>query len=102
MSFAYPAALALLAAPVLLIAWVWRRESGRIVLPLDHAGHSRGRGGAGHRRVGAGPDPGRGHRALGRTAEVEGPANKACAYEYRILCRRLEQHDVAAGRRDSL
>jgi Ca-activated chloride channel homolog len=44
MSFAYPAVLAFLAAPVLLIAWVWRRESGQIVLPLDHGGHSRGRG----------------------------------------------------------
>lgn len=44
MSFAYPAVLVLLAAPVLLIAWVWRRDSGRIVLPLDHGGHSRGRG----------------------------------------------------------
>jgi Ca-activated chloride channel homolog len=43
MSFAYPSVLALLAAPVLLIAWVWRRESGRVALPLDHGGQSRGR-----------------------------------------------------------
>ncbi len=26
MSFAYPSVLAFLAAPVLLIAWVWRRD----------------------------------------------------------------------------
>ena len=44
MSFAYPSVLAFLAAPVLLIAWVCRRESGRIALPFDHGGQSRGRG----------------------------------------------------------
>ncbi len=44
MSFAYPAVLALLAVPVVLIAWVWRRTSGRVALPLDHGGQSSGRG----------------------------------------------------------
>jgi Ca-activated chloride channel family protein len=44
MSFAYPFVLALLAVPVLLIAWVWRRTSGRVALPLDHGGQSSGRG----------------------------------------------------------
>jgi Ca-activated chloride channel homolog len=44
MSFAYPFVLAFLAVPVLLVAWVWRRTSGRIALPLDHGGQSSGRG----------------------------------------------------------
>ncbi len=44
MSFAYPAVLALLAVPVLLIAWVWRRTNGRVALPLDYGGQSSGRG----------------------------------------------------------
>ena len=47
MSFAYPFVLALLAVPVLLIAWVWRRTSGRVALPLDHGGQASGRGWAG-------------------------------------------------------
>ncbi len=53
MSFAYPSVLAFLAAPVLLFAWVWRRESGRIALPLgSRRPISRPRlgGDAGHRR----------------------------------------------------
>ncbi len=44
MSFAHPAVLVLLGVPVLLVAWVWRRTSGRVALPLDHGGHSSGRG----------------------------------------------------------
>ncbi len=44
MSFAYPAVLAFLIVPVLLIGWVWRRSGGRVALPVDHGGHSSGRG----------------------------------------------------------
>jgi Ca-activated chloride channel homolog len=44
MSFAYPAVLALLFIPVLLLAWVWKRLGGRIALPFDHGGHASGRG----------------------------------------------------------
>ena len=36
MSFATPEILYLLVLPALLLAWVWWRESGRVVLPLDH------------------------------------------------------------------
>ena len=43
MSFAYPAVLALLVVPVGLVAWIWRRTSGRIALPIDHGGQSSGR-----------------------------------------------------------
>lgn len=43
MSFAYPAVLVLLAAPVALIAWVWRRTSGRVAMPFDHGGQPSGR-----------------------------------------------------------
>ncbi len=43
MSFAYPAVLVLLVVPVALIAWVWRRTSGRVALPFDHGGQSSGR-----------------------------------------------------------
>jgi Ca-activated chloride channel family protein len=43
MSFAYPAVLVLLVIPVALIAWVWRRTSGRIALPFDYGGQSSGR-----------------------------------------------------------
>jgi Ca-activated chloride channel family protein len=43
MSFAYPAVLVLLAIPVLIIAWVWRRTGGRVALPMDHGGQSSGR-----------------------------------------------------------
>jgi Ca-activated chloride channel homolog len=42
-SFAYPAVLVLLVIPVALIAWVWRRTSGRVALPFDHGGQSSGR-----------------------------------------------------------
>jgi Ca-activated chloride channel family protein len=35
-SFAHPLVLLLLAAPVALLAWTWRREEGRVVLPFDH------------------------------------------------------------------
>ena len=35
-SFAYPLMLFLLPLPALLAAWVWRRQSGRVVLPFDH------------------------------------------------------------------
>jgi Ca-activated chloride channel family protein len=44
MSFAYPAALALLVVPVLLVGWIWRRTGGRVALPLDHGGQSAGTG----------------------------------------------------------
>src|SRR5882724_11165320 len=44
MSFAYPYVLALLAVPVLLVAWVWRRTRARVALPLDYGGQSSGRG----------------------------------------------------------
>lgn len=44
MSFAYPAVLAFLIVPVLLIGWIWRRTGGRVALPVDHGGHSSGRG----------------------------------------------------------
>jgi len=44
MSFAYPAVLVLLVAPVALVAWVCRRTSGRVALPFDHGGQSSGRG----------------------------------------------------------
>ncbi len=43
MSFAYPAVLVLLIVPVALIAWIWRRTSGRVALPMDHGGQSSGR-----------------------------------------------------------
>jgi Ca-activated chloride channel family protein len=43
MSFAYPAVLVLLVIPVALIAWIWRRTSGRVALPMDHGGQSSGR-----------------------------------------------------------
>jgi Ca-activated chloride channel homolog len=43
LSFAYPAVLVLLIAPLALIAWVWRRTSGRVAFPFDHGGQSSGR-----------------------------------------------------------
>jgi Ca-activated chloride channel family protein len=43
MSFAYPAVLVLMIVPVMLIAWVWRRSSGRVALPIDHGSQSSGR-----------------------------------------------------------
>ncbi len=36
LSFAYPLMLFLLPLPALLAAWIWRRQSGRVVLPFDH------------------------------------------------------------------
>ena len=96
MSFAYPSVLALLvvpgAAPCVGLA-ARERAAGAAVRSRRPA---RGRGwavGSGPGRVAAGPDPGRGHRAPGRTAAVERAAEQAGAYEYRILRRRLEQHD---------
>jgi len=41
--FAHPVILFLLLFPALLLYWVWNRESGRIVLPLDHGHPRRGR-----------------------------------------------------------
>jgi Ca-activated chloride channel family protein len=37
MSFQYPAVLLLLLLPLALLAWVWRRNGRRVVLPFDHA-----------------------------------------------------------------
>jgi Ca-activated chloride channel family protein len=42
-SFAHPWLLALLALPVLLLGWVWRRSSRRVALPFDHGRRPRGR-----------------------------------------------------------
>ena len=36
MSFSHPSVLFLLVVPALLVVWIWRRETGRIVLPFDH------------------------------------------------------------------
>lgn len=36
MSFTYPAVLLLLAIPVLLLVWTWRRKGREIALPFDH------------------------------------------------------------------
>lgn len=44
MSFAHPWVLALLVIPLALLAWVWRREGRRIVLPFDHGAPTTGRG----------------------------------------------------------
>ncbi|WP_165229114.1 vWA domain-containing protein [Aquisphaera insulae] len=43
MSFAYPWVLGLLAIPVLLLGWTWRRTGGRIAMPFDHGGQASGR-----------------------------------------------------------
>lgn len=43
-SFAHPWVLLLLSAPVALLAWVWRRDDRRVVLPFDHGGRRPGRG----------------------------------------------------------
>ncbi len=105
MSFAYPAVLVLLIVPVLLIAWVWRRTSGRVALPMDHGGQPSGRGWAiasGPGRVGPGPDPGGGDRDPGRPAAIERPADQAGAHQHRVLRRYLQQHDQPARRRHSL
>jgi Ca-activated chloride channel family protein len=42
-SFANPLVLFLLPLPALLAMWIWRRQSGRVVLPLDHSTASTGR-----------------------------------------------------------
>lgn len=42
MSFAYPIVLTLLALPIALLAWQWRRRGPRVVLPIDHGTHRRG------------------------------------------------------------
>lgn len=43
MSFERPLLLVLLVVPLALAIWIWRRRSGRIMLPLDHVTGSRGR-----------------------------------------------------------
>ena len=43
MTFAYPAMLTLLALPVLLMVWEWRRRGTVVALPFDHANARRGR-----------------------------------------------------------
>ena len=42
MTFAYPAVLTLLALPVLLMVWEWRRRGTVVALPFDHANARRG------------------------------------------------------------
>jgi Ca-activated chloride channel family protein len=43
MTFANPAVLTLLALPVLLMVWEWRRRGTVVALPFDHANARRGR-----------------------------------------------------------
>jgi len=43
MTFAYPAVLTLLALPLLLMVWEWRRRGTVVALPFDHANARRGR-----------------------------------------------------------
>ena len=43
MTFANPAVLTLLALPVLLLVWEWRRRGTVVALPFDHANVKRGR-----------------------------------------------------------
>lgn len=42
--FARPWMLLLLFVPTLLVWWIWKRATGRLVLPLDGAAHGGGRG----------------------------------------------------------
>jgi Ca-activated chloride channel family protein len=42
-SFAHPFVLVLLAIPLLLLGWVWKRTGGRVALPFDHGSQSAGR-----------------------------------------------------------
>src|SRR5262245_48800391 len=42
-SFTYPYVLLLLAIPLVLLSWVWRREDRRLVLPFDHGRPDTGR-----------------------------------------------------------
>ena len=44
MTFAFPAVLILLALPVLLLVWEWRRRGTVLAMPFDHSGAKRGRG----------------------------------------------------------
>jgi len=44
MSFAHPAVLLLLVAPLLIGLWEWQRRGHRLVLPFDHSRPKRGRG----------------------------------------------------------
>src|SRR5437763_1114220 len=44
LTFAYPPVLFLLVVPALIVAWVWRRQGRRVVLPFDHTGLAGGRG----------------------------------------------------------
>ncbi len=44
MSFSSPNLLYFLIAPALLLAWTWRRNSRRVVLPFDHGRQNRGLG----------------------------------------------------------
>ncbi len=44
MSFLHPLVLALLAAPLAVLAWVWWRPGQQVVLPLDHGRPGRGWG----------------------------------------------------------
>ena len=43
MTFAFPTVLVLLALPVLLLVWEWRRRGTTLAMPFDHAGAKRGR-----------------------------------------------------------
>src|SRR5215212_4246929 len=43
LAFAYPLVLFFLVVPALLLAWVWRREGRRVVLPFDHGPAGSGR-----------------------------------------------------------
>ena len=41
--FSRPILLLLLIVPILLIAWIWRRESGRVAMPFDYSDYQKGR-----------------------------------------------------------
>ena len=41
--FSYPVVLALLAIPIALLAWIWRREGREIAVPVDHGSQPEGR-----------------------------------------------------------
>jgi Ca-activated chloride channel family protein len=43
LSFAYPLVLFVLLVPAGLLAWLWRREGRRVVLPFDHGARGSGR-----------------------------------------------------------
>ena len=44
MTFAHPAVLILLALPVMLLVWEWRRRGTALAMPFDHSKAKRGRG----------------------------------------------------------